>query len=172
MNNVNHRRKALFVGILGASALLLAEGTMAQDDVTNLGIEEMVVTAQKREENVQAVPISISTLSANDIERRGVQSAADLMSTVPNMAGFQSPGARGNASIAMRGVTSGSPANLSIDSSIGIYIDGFFLGKPLSAGMDVAELERIEVLRGPQGNSAVRSAVPWAATAFGASRLR
>ena len=74
MNNVNHRRKALFVGILGASALLLAEGTMAQDDVTNLGIEEMVVTAQKREENVQAVPISISTLSANDIERRGVQS--------------------------------------------------------------------------------------------------
>ena len=118
MNNVNHRRKALFVGIMGASALLLAEGTMAQDDVTNLGIEEMVVTAQKREENVQAVPISISTLSANDIERRGVQSAADLMSTVPNMAGFQSPGARGNASIAMRGVTSGSPANLSIDSSI------------------------------------------------------
>ncbi|MBK6279754.1 MAG: TonB-dependent receptor [Gammaproteobacteria bacterium] len=151
MNNVNHRRKALFVGIMGASALLLAEGTMAQDDVTNLGIEEMVVTAQKREENVQAVPISISSLSANDIERRGVQSAADLMSTVPNMAGFQSPGARGNASIAMRGVTSGSPANLSIDSSIGIYIDGFFLGKPLSAGMDVAELERIEVLRGPQG---------------------
>ena len=151
MNNVNHHRKALFVGILGASALLLAEGTMAQDDVTNLGIEEMVVTAQKREENVQAVPISISSLSASDIERRGVQSAADLMSTVPNMAGFQSPGARGNASIAMRGVTSGSPANLSIDSSIGIYIDGFFLGKPLSAGMDVAELERIEVLRGPQG---------------------
>ena len=87
MNNVNHRRKALFVGILGASALLLAEGTMAQDDVTDLGIEEMVVTAQKREENLQAVPISISALSANDIERRGVQSAADLMSTVPNMAG-------------------------------------------------------------------------------------
>jgi len=151
MQHVNHRRKALFAGIVGASALLLAEGTMAQQDITSLGIEEMVVTAQKREENVQSVPISISTLSATDVERRGVQSANDLLSTVPNMAGFTSPGSRGNASITMRGVSSGSPANLSTDASIGIYVDGFFQGKPLTAGMDVAELERVEVLRGPQG---------------------
>jgi iron complex outermembrane receptor protein len=151
MNNVNHHRKALFVGIMGASALLLAEGTMAQDDVTDLGIEEMVVTAQKREENVQAVPISISTLSANDIERRGVQSSSDLVGTIPNMGGFQPPGAKGNVAVTMRGVSSGSPSNLSLDTAIGVYIDGVILGKQVGSALDVAEIERIEVLRGPQG---------------------
>ena len=151
MKKMNHHRKALFVGIVGASALLLAEGTMAQEDITNLGIEEMVVTAQKREENVQAVPISISTLSASDIERRGVQNTQDLIGTIPNMGGFQPPGAKGNLSITLRGVSSGSPSNLSIDTAIGLYVDGFLLGKQVGSSLDVAELERVEVLRGPQG---------------------
>jgi outer membrane receptor protein involved in Fe transport len=78
-------------------------------DRIHLGIEEMVVTAQKREENLQAVPISISALSATDIERRGVNNPADLLGTMPNMGGFTSPGSRGTSAITMRGVAGGSP---------------------------------------------------------------
>jgi len=150
MNLANFRKSALSLGIVAAGSLLLAELALAQD-VTDLGIEEMVVTAQKREENVQAVPISISTLSATDIERRGLQNTQDLIGTIPNMGGFQPPGAKGNLAISLRGVSSGSPSNLSIDTAIGVYVDGFLLGKQVGSSLDVAELERVEVLRGPQG---------------------
>ena len=66
MSRIKFRRKALYLNI--AATMLFTNGVSAQNDLTQLGIEEVVVTAQKREENVQAVPISISTLSATDIE--------------------------------------------------------------------------------------------------------
>ncbi len=116
-----------------------------------LGLEEMVVTAQKREENLQAVPISISALSATDIERRGVQNSADLVSAMPNMGGFISPGSRGDLSVTLRGVAGAAPSNLSNDPGVAIYLDGVILGKQVGNSLDVAELERVEVLRGPQG---------------------
>ncbi len=94
MNHSTYHRKALFVGHRGRQRpAARLRGPCAQDqDITNLGIEEMVVTAQKREENVQAVPISISTLSATDIERRGVQNARDLIVTLPEHGRFRAPG--------------------------------------------------------------------------------
>ena len=105
------------------SALVLAGASnsslvMAQDapksKVTSLMLEEVVVTAQKRAEDSQDVPISISALSETDLERRGVLNAGDLISTLPNMTGFEAPGSRGNLSINLRGVSSGSPSNLSV----------------------------------------------------------
>jgi iron complex outermembrane receptor protein len=153
MNQMKFQRKALVIGILGAGALLAADFSMAQpkSDVTNLGIEEITVTAQKREEDVQSVPISISTLSQSDIERRGVQNSQDLIGTIPNMGGFQPPGAKGNLSISLRGVSGGSPSNLSLDTTTATYIDGVLLGKTVGGSLDVAEIQRVEVLRGPQG---------------------
>ena len=149
MSRIKFRRKALYLNI--AATMLFTNGVSAQNDLTQLGIEEVVVTAQKREEDMQSVPISISTLSASDIERRGVQNSQDLVGTIPNMGGFQPPGAKGNLAISLRGVSSGSPSNLSIDTAIGVYVDGFLLGKQVGSSLDVAELERVEVLRGPQG---------------------
>ena len=73
--------------VLAVAGAMLAAGGASAQSVTDLGIEEMVVTAQKREENLQAVPISISSLGAADIERRGVQNASDLISTLPNVSG-------------------------------------------------------------------------------------
>ena len=159
MSHRTHQRKALFAGIVGASALLIGVPAGAQQqNVTSLGIEEMVVTAQKREENLQAVPISISSLSATDIERRGVQNPRDLLATMPNVGGFEPPGGKGSMSIAMRGVSGGSPSNLSVDTSTAVYIDGVIIGKMVGAATDVAELERVEVLRGPQGTLYGRNA--------------
>src|SRR5512139_2365035 len=151
MNPTHFSRPVLALAVAAAGSLLLADVVAAQPDLTNLGIEEMVVTAQKREENLQAVPISISALSATDIERRGVQNSADLVSTIPNMGGFTSPSSRGDLAINLRGVGSPAPSNLSNDPGVAIYVDGVILGKQVGSSLDVAELERVEVLRGPQG---------------------
>lgn len=149
------------------SAVMLASAAgsqlaLAQDEpksrVTSLMLEEVVVTAQKRAEDTQDIPISISALSETDLERRGVVNAGDLMSTMPNMVGFQSPGSRSNLSIRMRGIGGGASSNLSTDPATAMYIDGVFLGKQVASSLDVADLERIEVLRGPQGTLYGRNA--------------
>ena len=145
------------------SALLLVGAAnspqlLAQSKVTSLALEEVVVTAQKRAEDSQDVPISISALSETDLERRGVLNAGDLISTLPNMTGFEAPGARGNLSVNMRGVSSGSPSNLSVSPANAMYIDGVYMGTQMGSALDVAELERVEVLRGPQGTLYGRNA--------------
>jgi len=150
MNPKHVNRLALSLAVAAGSALP-AGAAAAQRNVTDLGIDEMVVTAQKREENLQAVPISISALSATDIERRGVQNSADLVGTIPNMGGFTSPSSRGDLGINLRGVGSPAPSNLSNDPGVAIYVDGVVIGKQVGSSLDVAELERVEVLRGPQG---------------------
>ncbi|HBM84313.1 MAG TPA: TonB-dependent receptor [Halieaceae bacterium] len=114
-------------------------------------LEEIVVTAQKREENIQETPISITALSGSAIEKRGITNSGDLMGEIPGVAGFEAPGSRGTTGLTIRGMASGGPNNLSLDPAIGLYLDGVFIGKNVGSAMDVAELERIEVLRGPQG---------------------
>jgi iron complex outermembrane receptor protein len=138
------------------SAIVLA-GTagsqlaLAQGSTTSLVLEEVVVTAQKREETVQDVPISITAMSATDLERRGVQNVGDLINAIPNMGGYEAPGGRGNVSFSLRGIGSGNPSNLSVDPANAMYIDGVYIGKQIGSALDVAEIERVEVLRGPQG---------------------
>lgn len=114
------------------------------------GIEEMIVTAQKREENLQKVPISITAFGADAITQRGINSLGDLSAVVPNMNGFESPDKRGSFSISLRGISNGS-TNISFEPANANYMDGVYLGKTLGGSLDVAEIERIEVLRGPQG---------------------
>lgn len=114
-------------------------------------IEEIVVTAQKREEVNQDVPISITALGTSALENRGIGNSGDLISTVTGISGFESPGSKATTGLSMRGISGGSPANLSLDPAVAIYLDGVFVGKQLGSAMDVAEIERIEVLRGPQG---------------------
>ncbi|MCB1647853.1 MAG: TonB-dependent receptor plug domain-containing protein, partial [Pseudomonadales bacterium] len=104
------------------------------------------------------MPISISALSETDLERRGVLNAGDLISTLPNMTGFESPGSRANLSINLRGVGGGASSNLSTDPAAAMYLDGVYFGKQVGSSLDVAELQRIEVLRGPQGTLYGRNA--------------
>ena len=65
--------------------------TLAQSSTTSLMLEEVLVTAQKREESLQEVPISITALSESDLERRGVQNVGDLINAIPNMGGYEAP---------------------------------------------------------------------------------
>ena len=133
--------------ILGASVLACAPHTLAKKPA----LEEVVVTAQRRAENLQSTPISITALTSQSIERRGIHNAQDLIGTVPAISGFQAPGSRGNVSLSIRGVSAGSPSNPSIDPTNAIYMDGVYIGKMTGLSLDVADIKRIEVLRGPQG---------------------
>ncbi len=114
-------------------------------------IEEIIVTAQKRAESVQEVPISVTALTSEMITNRGIVNVQNLVASAPGLTGYEAPSTRGNFGVSIRGVGSGNSNNVSIDPANAIYMDGVYLGKATGFGVDMIDLERIEILRGPQG---------------------
>jgi iron complex outermembrane receptor protein len=117
------------------------------------GLSEVVVTAEKKEKSLQKTPIAISVLGSADLENRHVQSLEDLVDgTVPTLriAPFF---ARSSAlTLGMRGIGALGDANQPArDQAVGVYIDGVYLGRAQGLGSALYDVERIEVLRGPQG---------------------
>ncbi len=138
-----HARKPitlLVAACIGAgSASLMAQG-----------LEEVVVTAQKREQTLQDAPISIAAFNADALEQKGVSNIDDLGTSVPNVKITRSPSNTSAATIAIRGSATINPA-ITWEPTVGIYLDGVFIGKNVGGIFDIAELERVEMLRGPQG---------------------
>ncbi|GAB4140453.1 MAG: TonB-dependent receptor [Sphingomonadales bacterium] len=139
-------------------ALALAAGGFAGaawgQTTTTLAIEEITVTAQKRSENLQEVPIAISAFSESMLDRSGVDNIADLALQVPSM---QFTNFSSIAYIAIRGVgyentTAGG------DPGVAFHQDGVYLGRPVATLFDAWDLERVEILRGPQGTLYGRNA--------------
>lgn len=114
------------------------------------GLGEIVVTAQKREENLQQTPLAISAITSDTIEKRGITDVSGLTSIAPNLVVGVTGAATANAAIFIRGIGE-SDTVLTADSPVGIYVDGVVLGRTSGAIFDLVDLERIEVLRGPQG---------------------
>lgn len=113
-------------------------------------VEELVVTAQKRAQDIQDVPISMTALSSQFIEDSGLTSVLDMSQYVPNVQINAVTDSRSTA-IRIRGIGSDSN-NAGIDSSVGVFIDGIYQGRSGAASItDLVDVERIEVLRGPQG---------------------
>ncbi|HAN28006.1 MAG TPA: hypothetical protein DCP75_09880 [Haliea salexigens] len=136
-----------------AVALCVALGstvTTALQAAERAALEEVIVTAQKREENLQSVPLAISALSAEELGMRGMESLADLNAVAPNVMFRQNPGARLVSVVSIRGSVTGQPA-IWIDAPVGLYLNGIYLGKSQGSVFDVVDIERVEVLRGPQG---------------------
>ncbi|MFT6890160.1 MAG: iron complex outermembrane receptor protein [Halioglobus sp.] len=116
-------------------------------------MEEIVVTARKREEGVQDIPIAVSAFSGKSLEARGITKIDGVADIIPNMtfSNINTNGGGGsNASVYIRGVgqTDFIP---SADPGVGIYVDGVYLARSIGSVLDVIDVERIEILRGPQG---------------------
>ncbi|MEL0007313.1 MAG: TonB-dependent receptor, partial [Luminiphilus sp.] len=126
-------------------------GASTASGVVNAQLEEVIVTAERREANIQDTPISMQALTADQIEKRGIMSLGDLFISAAGVSGYEAPSSRGNMSLNIRGVGSGNSNSPSTDPAIGLYVDGVFIGKGISNGVDAIDLERIEILRGPQG---------------------
>ncbi len=115
-----------------------------------LVLEEIIVTARKRVETLQETPVAVTALSTEALRDAGVRNLADLNQVVPNIEVASGNGNAGIANIYIRGVGQrNSGAN--IDSGVGIYIDGIYVGRPDGALLDINDVQSVQVLRGPQG---------------------
>ncbi|WP_116091948.1 TonB-dependent receptor [Sphingomonas crusticola] len=118
----------------------------AMTDVGDAG--EIVVTARHQVERAQDVPVALSVLSGAGLERTGAFTLADVQQQTPSLTAFNSNPR--NSSVAIRGIGVSSASD-GLDSSVGVYIDNVYLGRPGMALADLIDVDRVEVLRGPQG---------------------
>ncbi|WP_375202754.1 TonB-dependent receptor [Hyphococcus sp.] len=131
---------------IGAMAIALTGIAQAQ-------VDTITVTAQKREENVQDVPIAVSAFDGQSLQERAVTSVAGLSNITPNVsldAGTPFSGDTAVISAYIRGIGANDFA-FNIDPGVGVYLDGVYLARSIGANQDLLDVERIEVLKGPQG---------------------
>ena len=136
---------------------LLAAVSLATQSLTAGAqvLEEVIVTAQKRAESLQDVPISMSAIQGEKIQDAGIPNMAALADYVPNL---HIADAAVNTNIYMRGVGSGN--NQGFEQSVGMYIDGVYMGRGRQYRAAFLDVERVEVLRGPQGTLFGRNTAP------------
>lgn len=141
----------------GLSAALLSAGhatpLYAQTESTNNTqpvIEEVVVTARRRAESMQDIPVSVSAFTSSDIAEVGITDISHISELTPNLIIMPNSGGNDGALICMRGLCR-TDFTITEDPMVGVYVDGVYVGKSIGSLFDVAELERVEVLRGPQG---------------------
>ncbi|MCW8871777.1 MAG: TonB-dependent receptor plug domain-containing protein, partial [Xanthomonadales bacterium] len=132
----------VLAGGLAAALLSPAFGQYSGD------IEEVIVMATKREQTLQEVPVAVSVVSAEEIEQSAINDIMDLQSAVPALRVSQLQ-TSGNTTFIIRGFGNGAN-NPGIEPSVGVFIDGVYRSRSAAALADLPNLERIEVLRGPQ----------------------
>jgi iron complex outermembrane receptor protein len=155
------KKKLKLLNRSAAALLALSGGAMgaahAQDSAgaipaatTDDNIEKVVVTARRREESLQDVPVSVTAFSADQLSKQGVQDVVGLATTLPNTTLKASRATNSTLTAFIRGVGQADPL-AGFESGVGIYIDDIYLARPQAAVADIYDVERIEVLRGPQG---------------------
>ncbi len=138
--------------ILGAAvvALLPLAPVAAQEAAGVSEDAEIIVSARRRDERLIDVPVAVTALSAQDIERLQAVDLSGLQGSSPNLNIVQGRGSAASANIFIRGI--GQPDALqTFDPAVGVYIDGVYLSRIQGALLNLGDVERIEVLRGPQG---------------------
>lgn len=139
--HLSQKRLALLVALAAANTAMAAEKP---------ALEEIVVTAQKRAQNLQEVPIAITAYSPTELENAGVSTIVDLEKSLPNTQLRESRGTNSTLTAFIRGIGQQDPL-WGFEPGVGIYIDDVYIARPQAAVLDVFDVERIEVLRGPQG---------------------
>ena len=148
-------RVALLAGACLASAWTVsAQAQTAAPKTDAVALEEVVVTAQKRSENVQSIPVAVTAVSAESLEKQGASNLQALQGSAPNVEINSSNAATG---VAIRGIfsTNDGPQG---DPAVAYHVDGVYLGRPQSTGGLIYDIQQIEVLRGPQGTLYGRNA--------------
>ena len=140
---------ALIIGWHGAA--------LAQEKPVESGVQDIIVTAQKREQRLQDVPVAVTAITADTLQVNRVANVMDLNGLAPGLLARANAGSTGSPSYSMRGVfASGSdPAQ---DREIATYVDGVYIGGVRGAIFDMPDIQRVEVLRGPQGTLFGRNA--------------
>ena len=114
-------------------------------------LDQVIVTARKREETLQDVPIAVSAFTAASLFRQNVQNLGDLQGKVPSLQIYAARGSNTTLTAYIRGIGQADPT-WGFDPAVGIYLDDVYMARPQGALLDVFDVNRIEVLRGPQGS--------------------
>ncbi len=147
------------IGLLSLLLTLPAvQNISAQEsNIDSLMIEEVVVTAQKKEENIQDVGIAITALTGNQLKALGISSSLDIVAHTPGLEATGAGGGVGATSFAIRGVAQNDFSSPQ-ESPVAIYIDQSYIATPAMSSFSLFDLERVEVLKGPQGTLFGRNA--------------
>jgi iron complex outermembrane receptor protein len=139
------------IGFAMATTSSLAMAQAAQPETEDQGgLEEIVVTATKRSENLQDVPVAVSAISATALAAAGVFETSDLNHSMPNLQ-VSSPYGEAQPNFSLRGVGVGTEFNANAASPVGVYVDEVYQAFRASHGQQLYDLNQIEVVRGPQG---------------------
>lgn len=141
-------RRSVILGVVALTGFVFNATTVLAADVKRL--EEVLVSARKKTESLQDTPISLTVFSEERLEVEGVSGLKDIASRVPGLTIEPFPINGGSLRIYIRGIGIGD-IQVTQDTPVGLYIDGVYIARSSGTSMDVAELSRIEVLRGPQG---------------------
>lgn len=130
-----------------SAALVVMTGSLP----AHAAIDEITVTAQRREQSLQAVPLAVSAFDISQIETRQIDTVKDIGQNIPNLQTYTVTAGAQAIQVHSRGASVQNPGfNLS-ESPVGIYLDDVYFGRLASVNLDLSDVERIEVLRGPQG---------------------
>ncbi|WP_226701836.1 TonB-dependent receptor [Microbulbifer elongatus] len=144
--NLLHRGGKRLVSAIALASTLGASSAFAQQSV----LEEVTVTAQKREQSMQDVSVAVSAFSGDAIDKMGFEEGLDITQQVPNMNFFAIFGEASSPSVSLRGISLVNFSD-SWESPVSIYVDDVYRGNPAGSAIQLFDLERVEVLRGPQG---------------------
>ncbi len=162
-----YRNSAIFGLALAtfAGAPAHAQSTSEQEASEDSGLSVIVVTAQRREESVQDIPIAITAFDDTELERRGVSSALQVAQFVPNLVGLNNTGLGSANSYFLRGL--GNTETIpTFDPPIGTYVDDIYLSRQNANNLSLFDVQRLEVLRGPQGTLFGRNTTGGAISVF------
>ena len=154
MGRSKNSRKYLSVAI---ASVLMAPAAWAQEsaptgqqDQQTTTLDSITVTSRKREETLQEVPVAVTAFTADTLDKLNVDDLSDLDAQVPNLTVYAARGSSSTLTAYIRGVGQSDPL-WGVDPGVGIYMDDVYIARPQGALLDVFDVERIEVLRGPQG---------------------
>lgn len=143
--------------VAGVGAMAFASLTQAQEAVTNsaaarenAGVQDIVVTARRRNETIQETPIAMTALSMVQLESKVTPNIGDLQGAAPNVLITQQNSGASASNVSIRGL-SFADVDKSFDPTVAVVVDGVFIGTSTGSYLDFFDIESIEVLRGPQG---------------------
>ncbi len=144
----------IMLGMTAAPAAAQTDPQPAADTATpSEGIGDIVVTARRREESLQKVPISITAFTSKDLQARQIDNVSQIAQSTPNLVFNSSAPVSGSntaASIFIRGIGQ-TDFTLVTDPGVGLYLDGVYIARSVGGVLDLVDVDRVEVLRGPQG---------------------
>lgn len=150
-------KERLVATLAGTALAALAPAALAQEvtsatmaDNDDGRVQDIIVTAQRREQNLQSIPVSVSAFTADELEKRNITDALGLVQFVPSLIGHNNTGLGSANTYFLRGV--GTTESLATqDAPVGTYIDEIYIGRQSANNFSLFNVEQIEVLRGPQG---------------------